>query len=68
MQKAKRRAVEAERDKAEIGLYKAQIKPHFIFNTLNSLYGLFLTQDEKALVALEEYISMLRYIHVSLSP
>lgn len=65
MQKAKRRAVEAERDKAEIELYKAQIKPHFMFNTLNSLYGLFLTQDEKALVALEEYISMLRYIHVS---
>lgn len=65
IQKAKRRAVEAERDKAEIELYKAQIKPHFMFNTLNSLYGLFLTQDKKALVALEEYISMLRYIHLS---
>ncbi len=65
LQRARRRAVEAERDKAEIALYRAQIKPHFMFNTLNSLYGLFLTHDEKALVSLEKFISMLRYIHTS---
>lgn len=65
LQKSLRRAVEAERDKAEIELYKAQIKPHFMFNTLNSLYGLFLTHDEKALESLEKYISMLRYIHTT---
>ena len=65
LQKSRRRAVEAERDKAEIELYKAQIKPHFMFNTLNSLYGLFLTQDDKALESLEKYISMLRYIHTT---
>lgn len=65
LQKSRRRAVEAERDKAEIELYKAQIKPHFMFNTLNSLYGLFLTRDVKALESLEKYISMLRYIHTT---
>lgn len=65
IQRSRRRAVEAERDKAEIELYKAQIKPHFMFNTLNSLYGLFLTQDENALVSLERFISMMRYIHTS---
>lgn len=65
LQKSRRRAVEAERDKAEIELYKAQIKPHFMFNTLNSLYGLFLTREEKALESLEKYISMLRYIHTT---
>lgn len=65
LQRARRRAVEAERDKAEIELYKAQIKPHFMFNTLNSLYGLFLTRDDKALESLEKYISMLRYIHTT---
>ncbi len=65
IQKSRRRAVEAERDKAEIELYKAQIKPHFMFNTLNSLYGLFLTHDVKALESLEKYISMLRYIHTT---
>ena len=65
LQKSRRRAAEAERDKAEIELYKAQIKPHFMFNTLNSLYGLFLTRDEKALESLEKYISMLQYIHTT---
>ncbi len=65
LQRARRREVEAERDKAEIELYKAQIKPHFMFNTLNSLYGLFLTHDSKALESLEKYISMLRYIYSS---
>lgn len=65
LQKARRREVEAERDKAEIELYKAQIKPHFMFNTLNSLYGLFLTHNDNALESLEKYISMLRYIHTT---
>lgn len=65
IQKARRRAAEAERDKAEIELYKAQIKPHFMFNTLNSLYGLFLTENRNALSSLEKFISMMRYIHTS---
>ena len=65
VQKARLRAAEAERDKAEIELYKAQIKPHFMFNTLNSLYGLFLTENRNALPSLEKFISMMRYIHTS---
>lgn len=65
IQRSRRRAVEAERDRAEIELYKAQIKPHFMFNTLNSLYGLFLTGNENALASLEKFISMMRYIHVA---
>lgn len=65
IQRSRRRAVESERDKAVIELYKAQIKPHFMFNTLNSLYGLFLTKDENALASLEKFISMMRYIHTT---
>lgn len=65
IQRSRRQAVEAERDKAEIALYKAQIKPHFMFNTLNSLYGLFLTRNENALPSLEKFISMMRYIHTA---
>lgn len=64
-QRSRRQTVEAERDKAELRLYKARIKPHFMFNTLNSLYGLFLTKDENALPSLERFISMMRYIHTS---
>lgn len=67
IQRARRRAVEAERDKAELNLYKAQIKPHFMFNTLNSLYGLFLTGNSGALESLEKFISMMRYIHTTSS-
>lgn len=64
-QRSRLREIEEQRDKAEISLYKAQIKPHFMFNTLNSLYGLFLTNNEKALTSLEKYISMMRYVHYS---
>lgn len=67
IQRSRRRDVEARREKAELELYKAQIKPHFMFNTLNSLYGLFLTHDDKALQSLEKFISMMRYIHVTSS-
>ncbi len=65
LQRARRRAAETERDKAEIELYKAQIKPHFMFNTLNSLYGLFLTENKNALESLEKFISMMRYMYTS---
>ena len=65
IQRTRRREVEAQRDRAEIELYKAQIKPHFMFNTLNSLYGLFLTKNENALPSLEKFISMMRYIHTT---
>ncbi len=65
MQRTRLLSVKAYRDKAELELYRAQIKPHFMFNTLNSLYGLFLTNNEKALESLERFISMMRYLHTS---
>ena len=65
IQRLRRRAVEEEKHKAEIELYKARIKPHFMFNTLNSLYGLFLTGSDKALPSLEKYIHMMQYLHTA---
>jgi two-component system LytT family sensor kinase len=42
------RKLEQEKFTAEMGLLKAQINPHFFFNTLNTLYGLVLKKSEKA--------------------
>ncbi len=42
------RDLQQEKFAAEMALLKAQINPHFFFNTLNTLYGLILKQSEKA--------------------
>lgn len=44
----KLREIVQERFSAEMGLLKAQINPHFFFNTLNSLYALTLKGSEQA--------------------
>ena len=42
------REIEKEKFSAELGLLKAQINPHFFFNTLNSLYALNLKGSEQS--------------------
>ncbi len=42
------RQLEKEKYAAEMGLLKAQINPHFFFNTLNSLYALILKGSDQA--------------------
>src|SRR5579872_810646 len=42
------REIEKEKFSAELGLLKAQINPHFFFNTLNSLYALTLKGSKQA--------------------
>ncbi|WDF76809.1 histidine kinase [Mucilaginibacter sp. KACC 22773] len=42
------REMEKEKFNAEMGLLKAQINPHFFFNTLNTLYALTLKGSEQA--------------------
>lgn len=42
------REVENQRHSAEMGLLKAQLNPHFFFNTLNSLYALTLKGSDIA--------------------
>lgn len=58
-----RKEVEVEKNKAELALYKAQINPHFFFNTLNSLYGLVLTHSDKAESAFIMFSNILKYMY-----
>lgn len=56
-------AIEFEKNKAELALYKAQINPHFLFNTLNTLYGLMISGSEKAEPAFVKFTELLRYMY-----
>ena len=49
---------------AELKLLKTQLQPHFLFNTLNNLYGMVLTQHPKAgevVLGLSEMMSYMLY-------
>ena len=56
---------ENQRDKAELALFKAQINPHFLFNTLNSLYSLVIGTSPKAEDALIKFTELMRYTYVT---
>lgn len=58
-----RKDAEAEKNKAELALYKAQINPHFLFNTLNSIYGLIISKSDEAEKAIVMYADMLQYMY-----
>lgn len=57
--------VENQRDKAELALYKAQINPHFLFNTLNSLYSLIIGTSQKAEDAFIKFTELLKYTYLT---
>ena len=59
-----RQKAEAEREKvqAELALLKAQLHPHFLFNTLNNLYTLVLKQSDKAPDMLMRLSGILSYV------
>ena len=54
--------LERDKNKAELGALKAQIHPHFLFNTLNNLYALTLQKSDKAPETVATLSSMLDYI------
>lgn len=57
--------LENQRNKAELALFKAQINPHFLFNTLNSLYSLVIGTSEKAEDAFVKFTELLQYAYVT---
>ncbi|MFC5269450.1 sensor histidine kinase [Adhaeribacter terreus] len=63
-QRTERRALQAETDKAnaELSFLKAQINPHFLFNTLNTIYSLILTRNDLAADSVLKLSSIMRYV------
>ncbi len=57
----KMKQIEAEQINSELAKLKAQINPHFLFNTLNGIYGLALTKSEKTAEYISKLSSMMRY-------
>ncbi len=51
-----------EKQVAEISYLKAQINPHFLFNTLNSLYALTIQKSDLAPVAVLKLSGIMRYV------
>lgn len=61
--------LKAERRKIELQELKAQLNPHFLFNSLNNIYALIGFAPDRAQEALHDLSGMLRYmIYESSSP
>jgi hypothetical protein len=54
--------IETEKANAELSYLKAQINPHFLFNTLNSIYSLAILKSDKTADALVKLSDMMRYV------
>ena len=60
-QEEKQMLIKANAD-AEIKLLKAQVHPHFLFNTLNNIYSFILAKSPQAKIMVKKLSSMLHYI------
>ena len=57
-----RKELETQTMQSELRFLKSQINPHFLFNTLNSLYALTLKKSEKAPEIVIKLSEMMRYM------
>lgn len=64
LRSAEQRALQAEADKAnaELSFLKAQINPHFLFNTLNNIYSLAATKSDHAAESIMKLSNIMRYV------
>ncbi|MCU0393153.1 MAG: histidine kinase [Thermoflexibacter sp.] len=59
---AKKKEIENEKLVSELRFLKAQINPHFLFNTLNNLYYLAFTQSPNTTEVIAKLSQMMRYM------
>nr|WP_295931195.1 histidine kinase [uncultured Dyadobacter sp.] len=62
LDKQYRQNLEKEKINSELSFLKAQINPHFFFNTLNNIYALTVIDVEAAREALHKLSRMMRYV------
>ncbi len=63
-QERRTKALLTQNLETELNFLKHQLQPHFLFNTLNNLYGLIITKDENAgelVLKLSEILSYMLY-------
>ncbi|MBO5540116.1 MAG: histidine kinase [Muribaculaceae bacterium] len=60
--RSREQELEQQRDKAELALFRAQLSPHILYNTLNSVYGLIVTKSDNAEQAFTQAIELSRYM------
>lgn len=48
--------------KAELDFLKAQVNPHFLFNSLNSIYSLAITKSDQTATAVLKLSGLMRYV------
>ena len=53
--------IQHEWTKAELAFLKAQVHPHFLFNTLNNIYSLALTSDPSTATSIYKLSQLMRY-------
>lgn len=53
--------LESQKNQAELAMLKNQINPHFLFNTLNNLYGLCVEKSDTAPEVVLKLSDMMRY-------
>jgi sensor histidine kinase YesM len=58
----KRKEIEQEKTKSELAYLKSQINPHFLFNTLNSIYSMANKESEKTAKAIVKLSGLMRYV------
>jgi len=56
------KTIETEKLNAELAYLKAQINPHFLFNTLNSIYALAIDKSDETPTAVVKLSGMMRYV------
>lgn len=59
---SRKKELEKQNLQAELSLLMIQLRPHFLFNTLNNLYSMALSGDSNTSEGLAKIINMLKYI------